>query len=256
MSDQPPGPGWWQASDGRWYPPAPKADRLIPPPPDPEPPKRFNPVVPLMLVGIFGFLVIVGVMAYLMADGDSEFGGQGDIGPATSAAGDDGPATSIQYPPDEGPDDDPNPGALFPDRPVVGDEDQEREVGDAARLSGYTALVEGIEDVATADSVDPIGPDENALLIRVSVRITKRDDSGNLPEVRPYDWKLQTSSGDIIDVTIPDDAPQALQTTQLDIGDSVEGQVFFETYDVGPFHVIYTPDTFEEARGVWEHTRR
>jgi hypothetical protein len=215
-----------------------------------------------MLVGIFGFLVIVGVMAFLMADGDSEFGGQGNIDPAatistaTSTAGDDGPATSIQYPPDEGPDDDPNPGALFPDRPVVGDEDQEREVGDAARLRGYTALVEGIEDVATADSVDPIGPGESALLIRVSVRITKRDDSGNLPEVRPYDWQLQTSFGDIIDATIPDDAPQALQTTQLDVGDSVEGQVFFESYGVGPFYVIYTPSTFEEARGVWEHTRR
>ena len=30
MSQQPQGPGWWQASDGRWYPPQ--------PPPQPGPP--------------------------------------------------------------------------------------------------------------------------------------------------------------------------------------------------------------------------
>lgn len=32
MSDRPEGPGWWQASDGRWYPPAGAA----PPPPPPS----------------------------------------------------------------------------------------------------------------------------------------------------------------------------------------------------------------------------
>src|SRR5437870_1630467 len=32
MSDQPQGPGWWQASDGQWYPPE-KAPWAPPPPP-------------------------------------------------------------------------------------------------------------------------------------------------------------------------------------------------------------------------------
>lgn len=38
MSDQPLGAGWWQASDGRWYPPEqhPNAQQLPPPPPVPQ----------------------------------------------------------------------------------------------------------------------------------------------------------------------------------------------------------------------------
>lgn len=34
MSDQPQGPGWWQASDGQWYAPTP-VPRQLPPPPRP-----------------------------------------------------------------------------------------------------------------------------------------------------------------------------------------------------------------------------
>jgi hypothetical protein len=31
MSDAPQGPGWWQASDGKWYPPQPQAQPVAPP---------------------------------------------------------------------------------------------------------------------------------------------------------------------------------------------------------------------------------
>ena len=37
MSDSSQGPGWWQASDGKWYPPQPAAS-VAPPPPPPAPP--------------------------------------------------------------------------------------------------------------------------------------------------------------------------------------------------------------------------
>jgi hypothetical protein len=36
MSDVPQGEGWWQASDGRWYPPT-QAPGPLPPPPPPGP---------------------------------------------------------------------------------------------------------------------------------------------------------------------------------------------------------------------------
>lgn len=37
MSDQSQGPGWWMASDGKWYPPAPAPPGLPVPPPPPLP---------------------------------------------------------------------------------------------------------------------------------------------------------------------------------------------------------------------------
>src|SRR5579875_3415767 len=42
MSDRPQGPGWWLASDGRWYPPE---SRLAQPPPPPGywPPPGYGP---------------------------------------------------------------------------------------------------------------------------------------------------------------------------------------------------------------------
>jgi hypothetical protein len=38
MNDVPQGPGWWQASDGKWYPPAPPS--TLPPPPGQAPTLR------------------------------------------------------------------------------------------------------------------------------------------------------------------------------------------------------------------------
>ncbi len=47
MSDEPQGPGWWYATDGRWYPPEMHPDhRPDPEPPPPEPPPVVAPVVP------------------------------------------------------------------------------------------------------------------------------------------------------------------------------------------------------------------
>lgn len=36
MSEQSQGPGWWLASDGKWYPPAPPPPGVVPPPPQPQ----------------------------------------------------------------------------------------------------------------------------------------------------------------------------------------------------------------------------
>ena len=42
MSDTSQGPGWWQATDGKWYPPAPPT----PPPTPPQPPSYQQPAPP------------------------------------------------------------------------------------------------------------------------------------------------------------------------------------------------------------------
>jgi hypothetical protein len=73
MSQQPQGAGWWQATDGRWYPPQPP--RPGPPPgpqqwygqqqPPPAPPKRNRGCVIGVVVGVVVLLAAIGVGGYL-----------------------------------------------------------------------------------------------------------------------------------------------------------------------------------------------
>src|ERR1700683_3506192 len=65
MSDEAQGPGWWQASDGRWYPPESHPHALLPPPPvgesygqGPSHPGRRRTV----LLSITGTLIVVVVI--------------------------------------------------------------------------------------------------------------------------------------------------------------------------------------------------
>jgi hypothetical protein len=72
VSDVSQGPGWWQASDGRWYPPQPAAP-MAPPPPPPGPPPApqwGGPPVPsksnrgcLIALAVVGALVVLGSVA-------------------------------------------------------------------------------------------------------------------------------------------------------------------------------------------------
>lgn len=62
MSDQSGGPGWWQASDGKWYPPQPSA----PPPPPGEavaapPTKKGMPGCLKWVLIAFGVALVLGV---------------------------------------------------------------------------------------------------------------------------------------------------------------------------------------------------
>ncbi len=84
-----------------------------------------------------------------------------------------------------------NPGELFPDRANQYREDQERAIGDAARLSGYTTTVTG----ATYDGDGTV---------TVSVRIENRDD-----EPQPMyatDWQLVSPDVTTYDPVVVDAA--------------------------------------------------
>ena len=72
MSDVSHGPGWWQASDGRWYPPQPAAPAPPPPPPPGPPPQWGGPPAGspkssnrgcLIALAIVGALVVLGGIA-------------------------------------------------------------------------------------------------------------------------------------------------------------------------------------------------
>lgn len=73
MSDTPGGPGWWQASDAKWYPPQPP--RAAPPPPGPapvlaEPAKRRRFGCGGVLLAGLGVLVLLYALGSLNGDDD------------------------------------------------------------------------------------------------------------------------------------------------------------------------------------------
>jgi hypothetical protein len=78
MSDWAPGPGWWQASDGRWYPPESHPSVLPPPPPadgshgwGPSGLNRRRTVLVSITGTLVAVLVIVVVVVTLIATGGS-----------------------------------------------------------------------------------------------------------------------------------------------------------------------------------------
>jgi hypothetical protein len=74
MSDVSQGPGWWQASDGKWYPPQPAAPTTAPPPPPaygpppapqwtPPPAKKGGNKGCLIALAVVGAVVVLGIVA-------------------------------------------------------------------------------------------------------------------------------------------------------------------------------------------------
>jgi len=73
MSDVSQGPGWWQASDGRWYPPQQAPTAAPPPPPQwgappapqwtPPPAKKGGNKGCLIALAVVGVLLVLGIVA-------------------------------------------------------------------------------------------------------------------------------------------------------------------------------------------------
>jgi hypothetical protein len=133
---------------------------------------------------------------------------------------------------------------LFPNRPDEKDGDKEREIGGAADLSGYTVTV------TAAVRQQEISSFEDSGYLVADVTLLNRDDAAQ--SYNPFDWKLITPNGTIID-------PCFCGADQLDSGDlaeggTVSGQLVWETGDVtGDYYVIFDPsDLSNDNRGVWK----
>lgn len=133
--------------------------------------------------------------------------------------------------------------AIYPGRADVQKEDQEAQIGGEVKLSGYTATV------TDASFLPQLSDFEKDGYIVATVKIANRDD-----KAQPYnlfDWKLQTPGGQVIDPTfsMQDDRVQSGDLIQ---GGSVDGKVTFKVGDAkGQYFIIYKPDPFDAARGVW-----
>src|SRR5438128_11676071 len=74
MSDVSQGPGWWQASDGKWYPPQATPGPATAPPPQPVPgqapaPKKRGRGCLYSVVGLIALIVIIVVIAAVAGGG-------------------------------------------------------------------------------------------------------------------------------------------------------------------------------------------
>lgn len=134
---------------------------------------------------------------------------------------------------------------LFPGRPDSKSADIERNIGQSAELSGYTATV------TNAGFQGEVSDFENKGYLVADVTITNRDD-----DAQPYntfEWKLITPGGQIID-------PTFTSTGQLGSGDlvkggTVSGKIVWEVGNQkGDFFVIYDPADFGDERAVWKAT--
>ena len=233
MSDTQQAPDWWQASDGKWYPPQPVAPPP-PPPPGAYPAPAYAPAAPpvkksnkgcliavLVVFGIFA-LVVVGAVVAITFLGQEASERIEDLEAATE-----------------------NP-AVDPSNPDAQEEDQNVEIGESVELSGYTTTVESAQFTEQLSELETEG------YLIADVHVFNRDD-----EAQPYnllDWRLQTPNGQILDPTFTS-ADGALSAGELIKGGNVRGKVIFEIgAATGEFFLIYKPDPFDAARGLWKVT--
>ena len=135
---------------------------------------------------------------------------------------------------------------LFPGRVDAQREDKERDIGQGVEISGYTATVSAL---AFQQSVSDFETDG---YVMADVNVFNRDDKAQAYSIS--DWKLQTASGQVLDPTFV--TSEILRSGDLVTGGTVAGRVPFKVgTEKGDFYLIYKPDAFDAARGIWKVTR-
>lgn len=127
-----------------------------------------------------------------------------------------------------------NPGALYPDRANQYSEDQERPIGDAALLGGYTATV-------TEAGVDADG------LMQVHVEITNRD--GEPQRIDSTQWTLVNPRIQTLEASAA-----TFPTTELAGGETIKATVTFavDPGEAAEFYIQFKPEALDAARGIWQ----
>jgi hypothetical protein len=124
------------------------------------------------------------------------------------------------------------------------EEDHLLDVGEGARISGFTAT---IREARFASSFE--GLPEGSYLV-LSVEVENRDD-----DAQSYDlshWHVQQPDGTLT----PPIVAEALTGGTLAPGSHVEGRLVFQVGDdTGDYFAIYRPDILDEARGIWTVSR-
>lgn len=135
---------------------------------------------------------------------------------------------------------------LFEGRPDAQREDQERELGQATTING----VEGtVESGGFRQSLSEFFTDGYLV-----IDVTLRNGADGTRAYNVLHWRIQTPDGQVRDAGIGFQEG-ALESGDLVAAGSVSGSVSWEIGDAkGDFYVIWKPEAFDAARGIWKVT--
>ena len=242
MSDTSQGPGWWLASDGKWYAPQPP-EAGAPAPAAQTPPmdakaakaaaksaqahakalrpwykkKRF---IGLGLIAIIVIIIIAANAGGKKTDNASSSGGSTT---ATTAGGNKSPSGCVANPPS------------YPDKQST----------DCVALPDNSVAIANTKVTATWSRLQD-SFQQNVICGAVTI---KNNNSSTI-SYNEFDWKLQTPSGTVLDTTVA--ASNALNSGDLVGGGTATGNVCFtDPGTSGSYVGIYKPDAFNATRGIW-----
>jgi hypothetical protein len=219
MSDQPPAPGWWKASDGNWYPPQPPAG--YPPPAAAANANKGCLIAALVGLAIFVLITVMAVIVIAFL-GTTAVDKAGEIEAKLETL------------------------RVDPANPDAQEGDKVAAIGQSVELSGYTTTVDN------AGFVAKISDFETAGYLVADVTIVNRDDQPQPFNI--YDWTLQTPDGQIRQPSYVS-APDQLGSASLVKGGRVSGKVAWALGPAtGDYFVIYRPDLLNADRGIWTVT--
>ena len=225
MSETPPGPGWWKASDGNWYPPqsAPGAVQAPPVVPPPMVAPATNKSGKGCLIAVLVVFALIAIFAIGLVVAISFFGNKAadkleNVGDALST-----------------------PSTVDADNPDARSEDDVLEVGESVKISGFTATVRSAKFV---DEVEGFPPGGSYLVLEVTVE--NRDNEAQTPF--PPSWTVQQPDG----LVTPPISIDGGVDGSIGANETVEGSVVFQVSGAdGKYFVLYRPDPIDESRGVW-----
>lgn len=133
---------------------------------------------------------------------------------------------------------------LFQDRPDRRQDDVERQVGQPADVSGYTARITLARFQRELTTFERNG--------YVVANVTLQNDDDQVRTYGPSDWKL-LPAGNVIQPAFG--SIRQLGSGELAEGAMVSGQIVWEVGSQrGDFYIVFEPPGAGDARGVWKVT--
>lgn len=218
MSDVAQGPGWWQASDGKWYPPQggqqqyPQAQQQYPTAPQKN--KRSGCLTAFLILAGLGVVAIVIVVIAAVAGGKKV----ADTVHASEKAA----SSTCQ-------------GFSYPDKQKL---DHCAQPGGEVQDFGLSVTAGGLKRTS--------GPFGN----EICSDVTYFNRATTTKSFNTFDWKLQTPSGKVQSFELSD---ATLHSGDLVTGGRTNGSVCFDDPggETGQFVLIWKPEALRSDRGIW-----
>ncbi len=228
MSDLQQGPGWWQASDGKWYPPT----SAPYPPPTSTPSRQDHKSAKAEAKAakarakalrpwykkkryIFLAVIVLGIVIGVVSSQNNK------------------KLTSVTFPPTCA-----KTHPSYPDQQLT---------HDCVALPNHTMSMSGSGALITAVWSQQVASGDND----ICGNITYKNLNSSTLDYDPLDWKLQSPAGSVVDTNFDG----SLNSGTLIKDGSVTGTVCFDNPgQSGTYVGIYKPDPFSADRGIWLFT--